>query len=289
MRGTRNWLALVMLALVAAFAAYGCGGDDDDDTTAADTTAAAGGGEDLGLISDGTLTVGTDTPYPPFEIGQPPDISGYDIEVMNGIADELGLEPEYTATGFPTIFRDTASGQFDTAAAASDITAGRERVVDFTDPYYLSSTAVVVPTDSDIASVDDLSGAIIGVQDGTTQQDYAEAEIDAGEVRGFPEAPNAIQALVTGQVEAVLLDQATAVDAVKKNEGLEIVEEIPKPEVFFGFALAPENDALREAMNEALATLKEDGTIEELYAKYFEGAKPPEEVLTGTNELLTND
>jgi polar amino acid transport system substrate-binding protein len=283
MRGTRNWLVLAMVALVAAFAAYGCGGDDDD--TSAETT---GGSADLGLITEGTLSVGVDTPYPPFEIGQPPDISGYDIEVMNGIADELGLEPEYTATGFPTIFRDTASGQFDTAAAASDITAGRERVVDFTDPYYLSSTAVMVPTDSDIASVDDLSGAIIGVQDGTTQQDYAEAETDADDVRGFPEAPNAIQALVTGQVEAVLLDQATAVDAVKENEGLEIAVEIPT-EVFFGFAVAPDSDALREAMNEAIATLKEDGTIEELYAKYFEGAKPPEEVLTGTNELLTND
>jgi polar amino acid transport system substrate-binding protein len=283
MRGTRNWLVLAMVALVAAFAAYGCGGDDDD--TSAETT---GGGADLGLITEGTLSVGTDTPYRPFEIGQPPDISGYDIEVMNGIADELGIEPEYTATGFGTIFRDTASGQFDTAAAASDITAGRERVVDFTDPYYLSSTGVLVPTDSDIASVDDLGGAIIGVQDGTTQQDYAEAEIDAGEVRGFPEAPNAIQALVTGQVEAVLLDQATAVDAVKKNEGFEIAVEIPT-DVFFGFAVASDNDALREAMNAALATLKEDGTIETLYAKYFDGAKPPEQVLSGTNELLTND
>jgi polar amino acid transport system substrate-binding protein len=133
-----------------------------------------------------------------------------------------------------------------------------------------------------------LGGAIIGVQDGTTQQDYAEAEIDAGEVRGFPEAPNAIQALVTGQVEAVLLDQATAVDAVKKNEGFEIALEIPT-DVFFGFAVAADNDALREAMNAALATLKEDGTIETLYAKYFDGAKPPEQVLSGTNELLTND
>jgi polar amino acid transport system substrate-binding protein len=283
MRGTRNWLIVAVVALIAAFAAYGCGGDDDD----TDTTAATGGG-DLGLITEGTLTVGTDTPYPPFEIGQPPDISGYDIEVMNGIADELGLEPKYIATGFSTIFRDTASGQFDTAAAASDITAQRERVVDFTDPYYLSSTAVVVSADSDVASVEDLSGAIIGVQDGTTQQDYAEAETDAAEVRGFPEAPNAVQALVTGQVEAVMLDQATGVDAVKQNQNLEIAEEIPT-DVFFGFAVAPDNDALREGMNEAIATLKEDGTIEELYAKYFEGAKPPEQVLSGTNELLTND
>ncbi|HEX2129707.1 MAG TPA: ABC transporter substrate-binding protein [Solirubrobacterales bacterium] len=287
----RSRLLVLVAALtlgLTALIAVGCGDDDDDDggTTAEETTGAST--EDLGLIEEGVLTVGTDTPYEPFEIGEPPDISGYDIEIMNAIAENIGLEPEYIATGFGTIFRDTANGQFDTAAAASDITAERERVVDFTDPYYLSSTALLVPADSDIASVDDLAGTIVGVQDGTTQQDYAEDETEAGEVRGFPEGPNAISALATGQVEAVLIDQATAVLGLEKNPDLEIAEEIPT-DVFFGFAVAPDNDALREAMNEALATIKEDGTMEELYAKYFEGAQPPEEVLTGTNELLTND
>jgi polar amino acid transport system substrate-binding protein len=273
-------LAVLVLALTAGFT-VGCD-DDDDDGDGGD------GGGDLGLIQEGQLSVGTDTPYPPFEIGQPPDISGYDIEVMNGIAEELGLDVEYTATGFGTIFRDTANGQFDTAAAASDIDEKREQVVDFTDPYYLSSTALMVAADSDIASTEDLAGEIVGVQDGTSQQDYAEEETDASEVRGFPEGPNAIAALETGQVEAVLIDQATAVVGLEKAPDLSIAEEIPT-DVFFGFAVAPDNDALREAMNEALATLKEDGTIEELYAEYFDGAAPPEEVLSGTNELLTDD
>ena len=107
-------------------------------------------------------------------------------------------------------------------------------------------------------------------------------------MRGFPEGPNAIAALETGQVEAVLIDQATAVEGIKEDPDLEIAEEIPT-DVFFGVAVAPQNDALREAMNEALATLKENGTIEELYAKYFDGAAPPEEVLSGKNELLTDD
>ena len=283
----RSRLLILIAALtlgLTALVAVGCGDDDDDDATTSEETA----GGDLNLIEDGVLTVGVDTPYEPFEIGQPPDISGYDVEVMNGIADEMALEPEYIATGFPTIFRDTANGQFDTAAAASDITPAREKVVDFTDPYYLSSTALLVTSDSDIATVDDLAGRIVGVQDGTTQQDYAEDQTDASDIRGFPEGPNAVQALVTGQVEAVLLDTATAADALKKTDGLEVVQEIPT-DVFFGFAVAPENDALREAMNDALATLKEDGTIEELYAKYFEGLKAPDEVLNGTNELLTDD
>jgi polar amino acid transport system substrate-binding protein len=279
MSRTRLWAALAVVSLLAAaMIAAGCGGDDDDD--------GGGGGEDLGLITDGTLTVGTDTPFPPFEIGQPPNISGYDIDVMNGIAEQLDLTAEYTDTGFGTIFRDTANGQFDTAAAASTITAGREKTVDFTDPYYEAQQALLVEEGSDIQSVDDLSGAIVGTQDGTTGETYANDQTDASDVRGFPEGPNAISALVTGQVDAVIIDQPVAVDAVEKQGGVEIAQEITTNELY-GFPVAPDNDALREAMNEALATLKEDGTIDELYEKFFK-TKPPSTVLEGTNEELTN-
>jgi polar amino acid transport system substrate-binding protein len=270
----------LIAALAAGMIAAGCGDDDDDGGDSAD-----GGGEDLGLIEEGILTVGTDTPFPPFEIGQPPDISGYDIEVMNGIAEELGLEAEYTDTGFGTIFRDTANGQFDTAAAASTILKPREKTVDFTDPYYEASQALLVTEDSDIASVDDLSGVIVGAQDGTTGETYANDETDAAEVRGFPEGPNAVSALTTGQVDAVIIDLPVAADAVESTGGVEVVEEIATEELY-GFAVAPDNDALREAMNEALATLKEDGTIESLYDEYF-ATTPPDSVLNGTNELLS--
>ena len=277
MRGTRLWLLVGLIAMAMSALIAGCGDDEGD-------SSGTSGGADLGLIQEGILTVGTDTPYPPFEIGQPPNISGYDIDVMNAIAEELGVEAEYTDTGFGTIFRDTASGQFDTAAAASTITAGRENAVDFTDPYYEAQQALLVPEGSDIASVDDLGGAIVGSQDGTTGETYANEETDADDVRGFPEGPNAISAMVTGQVDAVIIDQPVAADAVEKQGGMEIVEEIATNELY-EFAVAPENDALREAMNDALATLKEDGTIEDLYDQYFSTA-PPDSVLEGTNELL---
>ena len=271
-------LAALALALAAGFV-VGCGDDDDDDDGGGETTAAGG---DLGLITDGELLVGTDTPFPPFEIGQPPDISGYDIEVMNGIAEELGLEPEYIATGFGTIFRDTATGQFDTSAAASTITPERQQKVNFTDPYYEAQQALLVPTDSDIASVADLGGVIVGAQDGTTGETYANDETDASEVRGFPEGPDAVAALTTGQVEAVIIDQPVAVDAVEKQGGVEIAEEIATNELY-GFAVAPDNTALLDAMNGALQELKDDGTIEDLYQQYFK-TSAPESVLSGTTE-----
>ncbi len=112
-RGTRTRIGIALVvALATAGIAAGCGDDD------------GGGDNELGLITEGTLFVGIDTPYPPFEQGQPPNVSGYDVDVLNTIADNLGLEVEYQDTGFATIFRDVAAGQFDTAAAASTITAG---------------------------------------------------------------------------------------------------------------------------------------------------------------------
>lgn len=136
---------------------------------------------------------------------------------------------------------------------------------------------------SGIASVDDLGGLIVGAQDGTTGETYANDETDAGEVRGFPEGPDAIAALKTGQVDAVIIDQPVAVDAMEKQGGFEIVQEIATDELY-GYAINVDNPGLRAEVNSALAELKEDGTLTELYQQYFK-TDPPESVLNGTNEL----
>jgi polar amino acid transport system substrate-binding protein len=278
MKNTRLWIVLALVGLLAAaIVAAGCGGDDDDDD-------GAPAGEDLGLIQEGRLLVGTDTPFPPFEIGQPedPDFGGYDIDLMNAIAENLGLEVEYQDTSFDTIFRDVANGQFDIAAAASTITPERERTVDFSDPYYAADQSLLVTEDSDIQSADDLGGAVVGAQDATTGEAYANDETDAAEVRGFPEGPDAIAALETGQVDAVIIDLPVAEDAVDNRPGLVIAEELVTRELY-GFAMPP-GAPLVEAVNEALTELKDDGTIADLYEEYFPGTEPPEEVLEGTHE-----
>jgi ABC-type amino acid transport substrate-binding protein len=276
-------LRLVGVAAVLSIAAIGvgagCGGDDDDD--------GGGGGEDLGLIQEGQLLVGTDTPFPPFEIGQPPDISGYDIEVVNAIAEKLGLTVTYQDTSFDTIFRDTAQGKFDMAVAASTITPERSQTVDFSDPYYQANQSLVVTADNtDITTEDDLAGATVGAQDGTTGEEYANDETDAAQVRGFPEGPDAITALRNGQVDAVIIDQPVAVDATESQAGgdIKIAQEIVTSELY-GIPFAPDNDALREAVNDALQELKDDGTLTDLYAKYFPGTEVPTEVLEGTTTV----
>jgi ABC-type amino acid transport substrate-binding protein len=267
-------LAALAIIAMGAFAA-GCGDDDDDD-------GGDGGGADLGLIQEGQLLVGTDTPYPPFEIGQPPDITGYDIEVGRELANRLGLEPTFQDTSFDTIFRDLSQGKFDFVLAATTITPEREQKVDFSDPYYAADQALVVTPGSDIATVEDLAGATVGAQDGTTGEAYANDETDASEVRGFPEGPDAIQALKAGQVDATIIDQPVAVDALEKEGGIEIPTVIPTGELY-GIPFATDSDALRERANQALQEMKDDGTLAELYQKYFK-IDPPDAVLTGKNE-----
>jgi len=281
MQKSRLWSVLVALALmIGSLALASCGDDEESgDSGGTDAPAAA----DLGLIQEGTLTVGTDTPFPPFEIGQPPNISGYDIEIVDAVAEKVGLEPEYQDTSFDTIFRDLAQGKFDLVVAASTITDEREGTIDFSDPYYEAQQALLVTEGSDIATVEDLAGATVGAQDGTTGETYANDETEADSVRGFPEGPDAISALTNGQVDAVIIDAPVAQDAVDQGTaGVEIVTEIPTGELY-GLGIAEDNDALREAVNKALVELKDDGTLAKLYDKYF-SLEPPNSVLEGTNE-----
>jgi ABC-type amino acid transport substrate-binding protein len=258
-------LAITALALFAA----GCGDDDEDDTTGA----AGGGGE--------TLTIGTDTPYPPFEQGAPP-YTGFDIDLMNAIAENIGRTTKYQDTSFDTIFRDLAQGKFEAVASATTITDEREKTVDFTNPYYLSEQAILIKEGSDIKTIEDLDGASVATQQGTTGQEYVKEETDAGDQRAFPEGPDAVNAVKNGTVEAAVIDYPVAQDAVEKTTGIEISAAIPTEEEY-GFVVAQDNEELLEELNEGLAEAMDDGTYEDIYKKWFKKA-PPESIFDATHE-----
>lgn len=284
MTKTRLLAALGLLIGVFAMAIIaGCGSDDDStssDSTSGSTSSGTIDVSDADLIEPGQLLVGTDAPYPPFEIGTPEggDFSGFDKDLMDAIAAKLGLEPTYQNSSFDTIFRDVASGQFDIVAAAATITPARSKVVTFSRPYYEAQQALVVPEGSDITSTADLSGMIVGAQQGTTGQTYAEDETDASEVRGFAKGADALAAVTTEQVDAAIVDQPFAADAVEKQGGIVIAEEISTDEVY-GFPTAPDNP-LVDDVNQAIGELIDDGTMNELYQEYF-STDAPEAVTNG--------
>jgi ABC-type amino acid transport substrate-binding protein len=252
---TRSWILIgVLTVLVAIFAGAGCGGDDDGggSTTAGFST-----------ITEGTLTVGSDIPYAPFEFGDAPDYEGFDVELVGEIAKKLDLEAKFVKTPFDTIFRNLAQGKFDMVASASTITAEREKEVDFSEPYFPADQSLMVKKGSDIRTVDDLKGKVIGAQLGTTGADYAKKNIDAESVRTYDLIDDAFNALAAGQVVAVINDCPVSKYAERAHEDLEVVQAIDTNEEY-GFAFASGSDALRTEFNKALQEAKDDGTVERI-------------------------
>ena len=257
----RSWpLVALTILLATASVSIGCGDD-------------GGGGSsssDLGLISEGKLRVGSDIPYPPFEFGRAPDYEGFDIDVVNEVAKGLDLEAEFVKTPFDPIFRNLAQGRFDMVASASTITPERKRTVDFSESYFPADQSLMVKRGSDVRTTDDLAGKRVGAQLGTTGADYARDEIDADTVRTYDLIDDAFKALEAGQVDAVINDCPVSKYAERAHENLVVVEAIDTNEQY-GFAFAKEDDALRTAVNEQLAELKDNGTLERISQKWFKG------------------
>ncbi len=256
-------LAALAICAVAVFAA-GCGSSDDS------TTSGGGGG-------GGTLTVGSDIPYPPFEQGKAGNYTGFDIELMEAIAEKIGRTAEFQDTSFETIFRDVAQGKFEAVISAATITPEREKAVAFSDPYYLSEQAVLVKEGSAIKSLRDAEGETVGVQQGTTGQELAKEELGSSEVRAFPEGPDAVNALKSGVVAAVIIDAPVAQNAVEKSGGVEIAEKVPTEEEY-GIALAKDNTELLDEINQGLKEVIDDGAYTTIYEKWFK-LEPPKEIV----------
>ena len=282
MSKTRTWTLLALIVgLMAAFVAAGCGDDDEGDTAGDSTTSAADAPAALPLIEDGTLIVGSDIPYPPFEQGDAPDYEGFDIDLINAVADKMGLEVQIEDAPFDLLLQG-GGGQFDLAIAATTITPARENRVDFSNPYFQSSQGLLVRSDSDIATAEDLAGKIVGAQDGTTGETYASDQTDADEVRPFPEIDDAYNALEVGQVDAVLNDLPSVQAAVEEKEGLEVVDTFDTDELY-GIILPQGSDELLSAVNEALQEVKDEGTLDEIYQEWFQ-MDAPEALATATHE-----
>jgi ABC-type amino acid transport substrate-binding protein len=256
-------------ALALAVFVGGCGDSDDDGN--------GGGGGGAGA----TLTVGSDIPYPPFEQGKPGSYTGFDVELMEALAENIGRKAEFQDTSFDTIFRDLAQGRFEAVASATTITPEREETVDFTNPYYFSEQAILVKEGGDIDSVEKLNGATVGVQQGTTGEEFVEEKGNAGELRPYPQGPDAVNALKSGVLDAVVIDIPVAENAVEAG-GIEISAAIPTEEDY-GFVVPENEDELLEEMNEALDELQDDGTFATIYEKWFKRG-PTEALLSATHE-----
>ena len=266
-RLTRTLVAGAGLVLTAALA--GCGSDTDDGGSGS-STGSGSGSAGLGTLEEGTLKVCSDIPYAPFDILEGDTFTGFDGDLVNEIATGLDLELVVQDSGFDGLQSGLAlnSGQCDMAASAMTITPEREEKLDFTEGYYDSEQSLLVTGGSDIASIDDLSGRRVGVQQGTTGKAYTEenAPSDA-EIISFPSDAEMFNAIKAGQVDALLQD--LPVNLAHTEDGdFEIVEQYDTGEKY-GFAIKQGNTALLEAVNGELSRMREDGTYDKIYDSYF--------------------
>ena len=281
-------LAITMAALMAA-SLTACGGGAKDtaaadtaaatteekaeDTTAAEskdeTSAEAAETEEAKDAAGGKLIMATNAEFPPYEYHDGDAVVGIDAEIAKAIADELGMELEIEDIAFDYIIPEIVSGKADMGLAGMTVTEDRMQSVDFSDTYAKASQKIIVTEDSEIVSPDDLKGVIVGVQLGTTGDIYvSDLEADGTTVERYNKGFEAVQALSQGKIDAVVIDGEPAKTFVAETEGLKILDESFTDEEY-AIAVKKGNTELLEKINGALKTLKDNGTLDEIVAKYI--------------------
>ena len=274
-------LALVLAALMV-FALVACGTSNSGETTTAangesSNTTAAEGESTSG--DKKTLIMATNATFPPYEYKDGENFAGIDVEVAQKIAEKLGMELEIQDVEFGSIIAGVQSGKFDIGMAGISVNEDRKKSVNFSDTYATAKQVVIVTEDSAIKSLDDLKGdgsMKFGVQQDTTGEILASDTVENDgygkeNVVSFKAATDTVQALKTGKVDAVIIDNAPAQNFVNSTDGLKILDGTWLNESY-AIAISKDNNDLLEKVNAALKALTADGTIQSIIDKYIPAA-----------------
>ncbi|WP_026551685.1 amino acid ABC transporter substrate-binding protein [Arthrobacter sp. H20] len=263
-------LSILGAATALTLALAACGGGESSEGSA--ESGASAGPTTLQEIQDaGVITIGTEGTYRPFTFheGGAGDLTGFDVEVISAVADELGVEAEFEETQWDAIFAGLEAGRFDVIANQVSITDERLETYDFSDPYTVS-TGVIVTTadDSEISSFEDLDG--LTTAQSLTSNWYELAQESGAEVEAVEGWAQSVALLEQGRVDATINDKLTYLDYQQTNptEAIKVAAETDE-ESLSAFAFAKGSDELITAVNEALADLRADGTLAEISEKYF--------------------
>ncbi len=252
-------ICAILFASAMVLSLVACGGSSTSENTSSDE----------GTSSGDVLIMVTNAEFQPYEYYDNNDIVGIDVDIATAIAEKLGMELEIEDVAFDSIINEVTSGKADFAMAGMTVTADRKESVDFSDTYASTSQKIIVQEGSSITSPDDLAGVIVGVQLGTTGDIYVSDLEDVGTtVERYSKGAEAIQALASGKIDAVVIDYEPAKAFVAQTDGLVILDESFTEEEY-AIAVAKGNSDLLDQINAALAELTEDGTIDAIVAKYI--------------------
>lgn len=261
------------LAFAGALALTGCGNSDAPADAAG--SADASGSDTMQLVTDGTLTIGTSAEYEPFEYMEDGEYKGFDLELAQAIADDLGLELKIENVDFDTIVPGVASGtKYDMGIAAITATLEREKEVGFTDSYYMDDQAIVTMADNTEITGDNYADALnaegmkIAVQSGSTAEAFAKENFPNAELVPFKNATDCFAAVQSSQANALVTNRSVAAQLVATSFSNEqVIKQISTGEEY-AIAVNKDNTALLDALNDSIAKLTEDGTVDELMTKY---------------------
>lgn len=223
------------------------------------------------------VSVATDNGFVPFEFvdEQTGELVGFDIDLIKAVAEEAGLELELNAMEFDGIIAGVRTGRYDIGIAGITITDERDKMIDFSDPYYDAGLLLTVRADNEaIISEADLAGKKVGTRAGSTSERYLKENHPDADVVAFPGIIEAYLDLEAGRVDAVLYDAPNVRYYVRRDTStdLKTVGGILRGEQY-GMAF-PEGSPMVETVNQALKILRENGTYDRIYAKWF--GEPPE-------------
>ncbi len=270
------------MAVVMALGLSACGGSNSaaSSSAAGSVSGSASGSVGNGdpaftTVTPGKLTMSTNASFPPYEmVADDGSFEGIDIEVAGAIAEKLGLELQVDDMGFDAALQAAQTGKSDMVMAGVTVTEERQAVMDFSNSYANGVQVVIVKEDSPIQTVDDLANAnMIGCQMGTTGYIYCSDTPENGgfgedHVTPYDDGAAAVQALMNGQIDAVVIDNMPAQEYVAANPGLKILDgEFANEDYAIGVAKG--NTALLDAINGALEELTNDGTIQSIVDKYI--------------------
>ena len=274
---------LLGTAMVLSLAACGATASTSESTASSDAASseaasteasAETASAELTTVTPGKLTMSTNAAFPPYEMtADDGSFEGIDVEVAEAIADKLGLELQIDDMDFDAALLAAQNGKSDMVMAGVTVTEERQTVMDFSNTYATGIQVVIVPEDSDIASIEDMTGKMIGVQRGTTGDLYCSASVEDGgfgeeHVTPYDNGLTAVQALQNGQVDCVVIDNAPAQEFVKANPGLKILDTEYANEDY-AIGVAKGNTQLLDAINGALEELEADGTLQSIVDKYI--------------------
>lgn len=213
------------------------------------------------------LHMATNAEFPPYEYMEKNKIVGIDPDIAQAICDKLGYKLVIDNMQFDAIIAAVTSGKADFGMAGMTVTDERKEAVDFTDTYATTTQVIIVrDKDSKVASADDLEGSAIGVQLGTTGDIFA-SDVKDAKIQRFSKGADAVEALSTGKIDAVIIDSEPAKEFVKAKEGLKILDD-PFAEEEYAICLKKGSDLTAE-FNKALKELKKDGSLEKIVNKYI--------------------